>query len=426
MNFARVPCAALALFFLAACTAPAPTAPTPAASTPGTTAANAVANQPGATPAAQPNATAASAGAPLTTSAGAPATNAAAPTGNAAAPAAGATSGTTAAAQPQNLPPLKLKVADGISPPAALPQSILSLAAQQGFFTREGLDVEIQGVNGTPTIISAMRAGDVDVGIINSSDVIKLQAAKTLEMRVIGSPNGRNFWMIVSRDTIATPTDLRQASYAISRVGSEDHALALTVLRAKGIDSSEMSFLALGMPTIRVQALIANQIQATTTTVGTWITIRNQPGVKVLVSPDEFWTTAPLMSNVSAVTTGVLRDKPEELRRFTRAMLLTARYYAQHKDEWVRDMGTLRPDIQPDDLSELWDQFPSAWAVNGQLNMDTLQKTSDYLYATDDFSSVPRIPTSDWVDTQFVDTALSQLGVYPGVDDPGRAPAPHG
>jgi hypothetical protein len=34
--------------------------------------------------------------------------------------------------------------------------------------------------------------------------VIKLAADKSLEMRVIGSPNGRNFWMIVSRDDVAS------------------------------------------------------------------------------------------------------------------------------------------------------------------------------------------------------------------------------
>src|SRR4051794_40372125 len=70
--------------------------------------------------------------------------------------------------------PLKLRIADGVSPPAALPQSILSLAKQEGFFARAGLDAEVVSVNGTPAIITAMRAGDVDVGIINSSDVVKL------------------------------------------------------------------------------------------------------------------------------------------------------------------------------------------------------------------------------------------------------------
>jgi len=265
-----------------------------------------------------------------------------------------------------------------------------------------------------------MRSGDVDVGIINSSDVIKLQAQKTLEMRVIGSPNGRNFWMIVSRDNVGSLSELHGQAYAISRVGSEDHALALTVMRAKGVDSSAVNFLALGIPNIRVQALVANQIAATTTTVGTWVTIQHAPGVKVLVQPEDFWNTAPLMSNTSAATVGVVRDKSEALRRYTRAMLQTARYYAQHKEEWVRDMGTLRPDIQANDLSDLWDQFKSAWAVNGQLNLATFQKTADYLYATDDFKELPKIEVREWVDTQFVDSALTQLGVYAGIDDPGR------
>jgi NitT/TauT family transport system substrate-binding protein len=319
--------------------------------------------------------------------------------------------------------PLKLKVADGVTPVAALPQSILSLAAQHGFFSKNGLDVEVQDVNGTPSIITAMRTGDVDVGIINSSDVIKLDADKSLEMRVIGSPNGRNFWMIVSRDTVGSLNDLSGKAYAISRVGSEDHALALTVMQARGVDPSEINFLALGVPTIRVQALVANQIAATTTTVSTWVTIQNEPGVKVLVDPDDFWKTAPLMSNVSAVTLDVSRNglKSEALRRYTRAMIETARYYAQHKDDWVRDMGALRNDIPPATLSALWDLFPSAWAVNGQLNLDTFQKTADYLYATPDFKDTPRIEVRDWVDTQYVDSALSAMDVFPNVDDPGRA-----
>jgi NitT/TauT family transport system substrate-binding protein len=325
------------------------------------------------------------------------------------------------AAPPTVEPLLTLRIADGVSPPAALPQSILSLAAQQGYFQREGLDAQVLDVNGTPAIITAMRSGDVDVGIINSSDVIKLEAQKTLEMRVIGSPNGRNFWMIVSRDSIGSLNDLRGKSYAISRVGSEDHSLALTVLAAKGVDRSEINFLVLGIPTVRVQALVADQIAATTTTVGTWVTIQHAPGVKVLVSADDFWTTAPLMSNVSAVTLGVARDKAEALRRYSRAMMQTARYYAQHKDDWVRDMSQLRPDIKSSDLADLWDQFPSAWSVNGQLNLATFQKTADYLYATDDFKDLPKIEVSDWVDVQFVDAALARLGVYAGIDDPGRA-----
>jgi hypothetical protein len=42
---------------------------------------------------------------------------------------------------------LHLKVPDGVTPVAALPQSIVSLAEQQGSFRTEGLDIEIEDVN---------------------------------------------------------------------------------------------------------------------------------------------------------------------------------------------------------------------------------------------------------------------------------------
>ncbi len=318
-------------------------------------------------------------------------------------------------------PLLKLKVADAATPPVALPQSTVSLALQGGFFEREGLDVTIDHLTGTPEVLTAMRAGDIDIGSVNASDVLRLQADGTLDVRVIGSPNGRNFWMIIGRSTLGSLNDLRGQSYAISRVGSEDHSLALTVLAAKGVDRSEINFLSLGVPNIRMQALLANQIAATTTTLGTWITVRNQPGLKVLVGPDEFWNTAPLMTTVSAVTATVAREKADALHRYTRAMLQAARYYASSKANWVSDMGTLRPDIQASDLAELWDQVGSAWAVNGQLNLTTFQKTSDYLYATEDFKGVRHIEVGEWVDTEFVDMTLRELGVYPGIDEPGRS-----
>jgi len=91
----------------------------------------------------------------------------------------------------------------------------------------------------------------------------------------------------------------------------------MTIMGARGVDKSEVNFVAVGVPNVRVQALLANQMTATTTTIGTWVTIRTQPGVKILVTPDDFWSTAPLMSNTSAATANVARDKAEELRRYS-------------------------------------------------------------------------------------------------------------
>jgi NitT/TauT family transport system substrate-binding protein len=116
----------------------------------------------------------------------------------------------------------------------------------------------------------------------------------------------------------------------------------------------------------------------------------------------------------------VLAEKAEALRRFTSALIKTSRYLSENKAGWVEAMAKLRPDIARTDLEFLWDQFGASWAVNGQLNLAAYQTSNDFLYDQGTFTDAPKIDATDWADTQFVDAALRELGVYTKLDDPGR------
>jgi NitT/TauT family transport system substrate-binding protein len=397
-----------AALLLGACAPAAPATPTAAS-----TSAPAAAAKPTTAPAAAPTTAPAAAAKPTTPPAPAPTTPpTAAPTTAPAKPAA------APATKPTDV--LKLKIGDAVSPPPALPQTVNSLAGPHGFYEAEGLEVEIVPVQGTPSVITAMRTGDVDIGIINSSDIIELAAEKAFEMRVILAPNDRNFFLILSRDNIASVQDLRGKGFAINRPGSEDHALTLNVLRSMGVDPAEVNFVTVGLPAVRIQALLANQVQATTTSVATWVTIKNEPGLKILVSQDDYAKATQLMSNVAAVSTKVRTEKAEALRRYVAAIMKASRFYSQNKAAWVEDMGALRQDIKKQDLESLWDQFKTSWAVNGFMNPSLYQKTSDYLYTTADFKDTPKIEVKEWVDSELVDSVLRDIGVFPGLDDPGR------
>jgi NitT/TauT family transport system substrate-binding protein len=318
-----------------------------------------------------------------------------------------------------SVPQLKLGVA--VTPTPALPESSLWLARDLGFYQKEGLDVQITEYEATPNVVTAMRTGDVDVGDINSEDVIRLTASKNLELRTINSASGRNFFMIVGKSSISSVLELQGKSFAVARVGSQDHALSSKVLNAKGLPDNAVNYVAVGAPTLRAQALLAGQIDATTVSLGTWVTMQNQPGIKVLVGVDDYFNSLPLVNKGNAVTLKVLSDKSEALRRFTLALIKTSRYLAENKSAWVDGMARLRPDIARSDLEYLWDQFGASWGVNGQLNLDAYQASTDFLYEQGTFPELAKINAQDWVDPEFVDAALKQVGVYPNVDDPGRA-----
>ena len=72
------------------------------------------------------------------------------------------------AAEPKPTEPLKLRLGLGSAPAPALPNSVLWLARDLGFYKREGLDVELNEFQGTPLVMAGMVAGDIDVGNVST------------------------------------------------------------------------------------------------------------------------------------------------------------------------------------------------------------------------------------------------------------------
>lgn len=93
---------------------------------------------------------------------------------------------------------LTLRIGMGSAPAPALPNSVNWLAKDLGFYKREGLDVEISEFQGTPLAIAAMISGDIEVGNVSTSDVIRMSASKSQPMRAIHSPDARLYFLIAA------------------------------------------------------------------------------------------------------------------------------------------------------------------------------------------------------------------------------------
>jgi NitT/TauT family transport system substrate-binding protein len=326
----------------------------------------------------------------------------------------------SSAAELKAIETLKLRLALGSTPAPALPNSVLWLAKDLGFYKGEGLEVELIELGGTPLVIATMIAGEVDVGNVSTSDVIRLVATKSLGMRVIHSPDARLYFLISSRDDIKSVSSLQDRTFAIARIGSADHSLSMVVLKALGVNPAALQLIAIGSPSTRAQALVARRVDATTLSLATWVTVQKNAGVRVLVDHNDYFNTVPVVAKVNAVTPKVIKEKPEHLRRFTAAILKASRYFAENQQAWVDAMAKRRPDLDRTDIANLWKTFKSAWAVNGLMNLDLYKKSADFFYQTSVLEKVPRIEVSDWAETRFVDEVLKEIGVYAKFDDPGR------
>lgn len=318
-------------------------------------------------------------------------------------------------------PAYRLRVAVTTTPIPALTSSIIWLAKDLGFYQQEGLDVDVLEVTGSPVAITALQAGDVEVAAIGLIDTLRLNATQSLSVRAIGASGSDDFPVIVAREPISSLADLKGKSYAVSRPGAADDTTARHMLSANGIDPSEVNFVAVGAPNLRAQALLGGQIDATTVQISTYVTLRGKPGLKVLAAMDTIRAVVPNSATLNVVTTRTLSAEPEQLQRFTTAVMKTARLFESNKQAWVDALSARRPDLATSDVEYLWDQFPTAWGVNGFLNVPDLQRQADFAYqTTPDLTPLPHLTLADWLDTRFVDADLKSLGLYPGYDDPGR------
>ena len=316
---------------------------------------------------------------------------------------------------------LKLRLGLGSAPAPPLPNSVLWLAKDLGFYAREGLDVELNEFQGTPLAIAAMVSGDVDVANISTSEVIRMNATKGQPMRAIHSPDARLYFLIAARDEFKSIHALQGRTFAVSRLGSVDHTLSTIALKGLGFNPASVTMVAMGVPSTRAQALVAGRVDATSISVGTWITIQKEPGMRILVDHNTFYENTAVVEKVNAVTTKVLDEKAEHLRRFTSAILKASRHFADNQEAWVAAMTKRRPDVDRGDAANLWTGFKTAWAVNGLMNLEAYKKSADFFYQAGILDKVPKIEVADWADTRFVDGVLKEIGVNAKADPVGRA-----
>ncbi|MDA0989257.1 MAG: ABC transporter substrate-binding protein [Verrucomicrobia bacterium] len=304
--------------------------------------------------------------------------------------------------------------------PPLVPNSVMDLAVELGYFTREGVEVELIRVQQTPLAVAALLAGEGDMANVGVDAVLQLQVQGTTTLKAVTSPNKSLPFLIAAKDAIATPRDLVGHSFGVGRIGSLDHALSTRVLASEGVAMSALDVVTLGQPNVRAQSLAAGQIDATTMSIGTWKSLPDKTGLHVLISPDAYYAAAPVVNKVNVVTDATLSDRRADVVAVVRALTLISRDFSQNPDVWSTAMAPFATQLNAEALTELGQSFAGGWSVNGGLSKTELQFTHDWVFATDDFKGAAPVSLDAWVDFSIADQVLAEIGVDQGSDIPAR------
>jgi len=313
---------------------------------------------------------------------------------------------------------LELKLATGevdINPTA---NSILKLADRLGFYEKHGVKVTIVELDGTPQSVAALTSGAVDIADIGIDAAIRLTVDNGIKLKGITSGGFGAAFMIAAKSDIRSLDQLVGRSFAIADNGSLDHNLTLAVLRSSGVAEDGPRYVAIGAPAARVQALAAGQVDATTVSYGTYLSIADTPGIGVLVSAQDFADKAPGLSKFVTALDSTIADKHEAIARFVAALIDISRTFDAHPEQWVDALAAARDDLKRADLEKTVKTIAGRWCVNGCLNPNEVVKAVDFVYANPEFRDFARVPASELVDQSFVEAALATAGIDadPGLD----------
>ena len=99
--------------------------------------------------------------------------------------------------------------------PPLVPNSVMDLAAELGYFEAEGVDVELVRVQQTPSAIAALQSGEGEMANIGVDALLQVIHNGATDFRAVTSPNKSLPFLIASKDDIATPADLPAAALVL-------------------------------------------------------------------------------------------------------------------------------------------------------------------------------------------------------------------
>jgi NitT/TauT family transport system substrate-binding protein len=207
---------------------------------------------------------------------------------------------------------------------------------ENGYFKREGLDVQVTRYPGSPTAMRALLSGDADVVEVGG-DTALLAMESGAQIDILMSPVARSTDVVVAKAPIASIPDLKGKSFAVSAPGSPGDVLGRLLLQKNGVDPAQVQFVGLGAPADRIKALLGGKVDSTSATILVIEPVLEaiaKGEVKVLASMGEQFPAIPLSYIVASET--VIKSRRDALIRFVRAEIEGLRWAQANPDEAAR------------------------------------------------------------------------------------------
>jgi NitT/TauT family transport system substrate-binding protein len=208
------------------------------------------------------------------------------------------------------------------------------IAQEKGFFTQEGVEIELSVMENTPLKMGALMAGRVDI-VASTADEFPTYMRNGKPLRyILAVDNSNGGDGVVSNKNIKTVADLKGRTVAFEE-GSVSQFFINALLRQAGLTQKDIKVVNMTATDAGV-AFSANRVDAAVTWEPHLSQGANTDHGKVLVSSSQ---TPGLIVDVVAVLDKTAKDKRKELKGFVRAWQRALDFLESNPDEGYRIMA---------------------------------------------------------------------------------------
>ena len=206
------------------------------------------------------------------------------------------------------------------------------IALRKGFFAEEGMDVEMIQVN--PRLgATALLNGDIDFTATFGSTLRSIVGGFPIKFVAVSVKKSEHF--LIVRPEIKEVRGLNGKKLGVSTLFGSDQKAAEEMIRGKGFSPSMIKPIALGEAPVRAQALRSGLVDAISVSSPFDLSLQTE-GFRALAGPKDVEFALP--TSGIAVTSKLLQQNPQHVKRVIRALMKAHRFVFDNKKEVLPEM----------------------------------------------------------------------------------------
>lgn len=141
---------------------------------------------------------------------------------------------------------------------------IIDVMRKSGLFRKNGLDVDLVYIQGSPILTTAMVSGQVPLSFIGGAAIVA-SAVGGADTVYLACGINTLYWRVFSTPDVKTIADLKGKKIGVTTIGSQEDSVIRFILRERGLNPDrDFAVVAVGGAPTRLAALSKGIVQAST------------------------------------------------------------------------------------------------------------------------------------------------------------------